>query len=54
MLLPFAVAVTLNDIGEIGIEVSISTKGPEWGKPSWRALIRRIADGELKLESEKQ
>jgi Zn-dependent protease with chaperone function len=28
---------------------SVSTKGPEKGKSSWRALIRRIASGELKV-----
>lgn len=28
---------------------SASTKGPEKGKSSWRALIRRIASGELKV-----
>lgn len=26
-----------------------ATRGPEKGKSSWRALIRRIASGELKL-----
>lgn len=30
---------------------SISTKGPEKGKPSWRALMRRIASGELTVEA---
>jgi hypothetical protein len=29
---------------------SKAEKGPSKGKPSWRTLIRRIAEGDIKIE----